>query len=164
MELLTPNLGLFVWTLVLFLIVLLILRKFAWKPILNALHDREESIDKALKTAEQARAEMELLQSGINQAKADASIERERILKEANEMKNGILASAKILAQEESVKILKAAKETIEKEKNAAMAEIKNQVAELALNIAEKVIAKKFENQAEQEAVVQEYLKQISLN
>jgi F-type H+-transporting ATPase subunit b len=164
MELLTPNLGLFVWTLVLFLIVLLILRKFAWKPILNALHDREESIDKALKTAEQARAEMELLQSGINQAKADASIERERILKEANEMKNGILASAKTLAQEESVKILKAAKETIEKEKNAAMAEIKNQVAELALNIAEKVIAKKFENQAEQEAVVQEYLKQISLN
>jgi len=164
MELLTPNLGLFVWTLVLFLIVLLILRKFAWKPILNALHDREESIDKALKTAEQARAEMELLQSGINQAKADASIERERILKEANEMKNGILASAKTLAQEESVKILKAAKETIEKEKNAAMAEIKNQVAELAINIAEKVVSKKFDNQAEQEAVVQEYLKQISLN
>lgn len=164
MELLTPNLGLFVWTLVLFLIVFLILRKFAWKPILNALHDREESIDKAIRTAEQARAEMEVLQAGISQAKADASIERERILKEANEMKNGILATAKTLAQEESVKILNAAKETIEKEKNAAMAEIKNQVAELALNIAEKVIAKKFENQAEQEAVVQEYLKQISLN
>ncbi|TNE82144.1 MAG: ATP synthase F0 subunit B [Bacteroidetes bacterium] len=164
MELLTPGLGLFFWTLVVFVVILLILRKFAWGPIMKAIHDREESIENALKAAETARAEMAQLQSGIESAKREAAAERDRILKEANEIKNSILDQAKKDAQSEGAKILEGARESINKEKAAAMAEVKAQVALLSLSIAEKVLAKKFENQAEQEALVNDYLEKISLN
>lgn len=164
MELLTPALGLFFWTLVVFVVILLILRKYAWGPIMKAIHDREESIENALKAAETARAEMAQLQSGIESAKKEAAAERDRILKEANEIKNSILDQAKKDAQSEGAKILEGARESINKEKAAAMAEVKEQVALLSLSIAEKVLAKKFENQAEQEALVNDYLEKISLN
>ncbi len=164
MELLTPALGLFFWTLVVFVVILLILRKYAWGPIMKAIHDREESIENALKAAETARAEMAQLQSGIESAKKEAAAERDRILKEANEIKNSILDQAKKDAQSEGAKILEGARESINKEKAAAMAEVKDQVALLSLSIAEKVLAKKFENPAEQEALVYDYLEKISLN
>ncbi|MDX5320716.1 MAG: F0F1 ATP synthase subunit B, partial [Bacteroidota bacterium] len=91
MELLTPALGLFFWTLVVFVVILFLLKKLAWKPIMKAIKDREDSIEEALKAAEKARSEMSQLQSGIAEAKKEAAAERERIMKEANEMKNSIL-------------------------------------------------------------------------
>ncbi len=164
MELLTPGLGLFFWTLVVFLLIVFIMRKYAWKPILKAISDREESIETALKAAETAKAEMAQLQSGIENAKKEAAQERDRIMKEANEIKNSILDQAKKDAQAEANKIVEEARESINKEKAAAMADVKHQVASLSLEIAEKVLAKKFENQGEQQALVKEYLENITLN
>lgn len=164
MELLTPALGLFFWTLVVFVVILLIMRKYAWKQIMKAIHDREESIENALKSAETARAEMAQLQSGIESAKKEAAAERDRILKEANEIKNSIMDQAKKDAQSEAHKILEDARDSINKEKAAAMSEVKEQVASISLMIAEKVLAKKFEDQAEQEALVKTYLEKVSLN
>jgi len=163
MELLTPALGLFFWTLVVFLIILFMLKKLAWKPILKAIKDREDSIEEALKSAEKARSEMSQLQSGIAEAKKEAAAERDRIMKEATEMKNSILDQAKKDAQSEARRIVDDAREAILKEKAAAMADIQSQVASLSIEIAEKVLAKKFENQDEQNALVEEYLKTVSL-
>ncbi len=163
MELLTPALGLFFWTLVVFLIILFMLKKLAWKPILKAIKDREDSIEEALKSAESARSEMSQLQSGIAEAKKEAAAERDRIMKEATEMKNSILDQAKKDAQSEARRIVDDARDAILKEKAAAMADIKSQVASLSIEIAEKVLAKKFEDQGEQNALVEEYLKTVSL-
>lgn len=163
MELLTPALGLFFWTLVVFLIIIFMLKKLAWKPILKAIKDREDSIEEALKSAEKARSEMSQLQSGIAEAKKEAAAERDRIMKEATEMKNNILDQAKKDAQNEARRIVDDARDAILKEKAAAMADIQSQVASLSLEIAEKVLAKKFENKGDQEALVQEYLKTVSL-
>ncbi len=164
MELLTPALGLFFWTLVVFLIIVFMLKRMAWGPILGAIKEREQSIESALKAAETARQEMVQLQSGIEEARIEASRERDRIMKEANEIKNNILDQAKKDAHSEAQRILTDARESINKEKAAAMAEVKHQVAALALEIAEKVLVKKFENKSEQESLVNEYLENISLN
>lgn len=163
MELLTPALGLFFWTLVVFLVIVFLLKKLAWKPILKAIKDREDSIEEALKAAEKARSEMSQLQSGIAEAKKEAAAERERIMKEANEMKSSILDQAKKDAQADAQRIVTEAREAIQKEKAAAMSDIKSQVAALSLEIAEKVLAKKFEDKGAQEALVQEYLETVSL-
>ncbi len=163
MELLTPALGLFFWTLLVFLIIVFMLKKLAWKPILAAIKDREDSIEEALQTAAKARSEMNQLQASIADAKKEAAAERERIMKEAGEMKLAILSQAKKDAQAEAGRIVDDAREAIQKEKAAAMSDIKSQVASLSLEIAEKVLVKKFENRTEQEALVQEYLKTISI-
>lgn len=163
MELLTPAFGLFFWTLLVFLIIVFMLKKLAWKPILAAIKDREDSIEEALQTAAKARSEMNQLQASIADAKKEAAAERERIMKEAGEMKLAILSQAKKDAQAEAGRIVDDAREAIQKEKAAAMSDIKSQVASLSLEIAEKVLVKKFENRTEQEALVQEYLKTISI-
>jgi F-type H+-transporting ATPase subunit b len=163
MELLTPALGLFFWTLVVFVVILLLLKKLAWKPILKAIKDREESIEEALKSAEKARAEMSQLQSGIAEARKEAAAERDRIMKEATEMKNNILDQAKKDAQIEANRIVESAREAIQKEKSAAMSDIKSQVAALSIEIAEKVLVKKFEDKNTQEDLAREYLKTVSL-
>lgn len=163
MAILTPALGLFFWTLLVFLIIIFMLKKLAWKPILAAIKDREDSIEEALQTAAKARSEMNQLQASIADAKKEAATERERIMKEAGEMKLAILSQAKKDAQAEASRIVDDAREAIQKEKAAAMSDIKSQVASLSLEIAEKVLVKKFENRTEQEALVQEYLKTISL-
>lgn len=163
MELLTPALGLFFWTFIVFIIILFMLKKFAWKPILKAIKDREDSIEEALKAAQKARSEMNLLQNSIAEAKKEAATERDRIMKEATEMKNNILDQAKKDAQAEGRRIVEDAREAILKEKAAAMSDINSQVASLSLEIAEKVLAKKFENKNEQEALVEKYLETLSL-
>ena len=163
MELLTPALGLFFWTLVVFLIIVFLLKKMAWKPILKAIKDREDSIDEALKSAATARAEMAKLQSGIAEAKKEAAAERDRIMKEAAEMKNSILDQAKKDAQAEGKRIIEEAREAIQKEKAAAMVEVKSQVASIALQIAEKVVTRQLGSQQEQEALVKEYMQNVSL-
>ncbi len=163
MELLLPDPGLFFWTLIIVLAIFLLLKKFAWGPILNALKEREESIDNAIKSADNARKEMAKLQSDNEKLLAEARIERDKILKEANEIKTSLIEEAKKTAQSEGNRMIEEAKEAIKRERNAALSELKNQVATLSIEIAEKVLNKKFENAAEQEAVVKENLGKIQL-
>jgi len=164
MDLITPAFGLIFWMTLTFGIVLFILSKFAWKPILNSLKEREDSINNSLNSAEEARRQMDQLKSDnellLNQARA----ERDSLLKEANEIKDQILNKARKDAKSEGEKMLVAAKQSIQKEKDQAINELKAQVAELAVSMAEKILRNKMEDRAQQEAFVNENLKSISLN
>ena len=140
MDLITPELGLVFWTLVTFLILLFILRKFAWKPILGAVSDREEGIKDALASAEKARQEMENLTADNERILQEARAEREAMLKDARDVKNKMIADAKDEAQAQASKMIEQAQLAIESEKKAAMAELKSHVAGLSLDIAEKVV------------------------
>lgn len=164
MELVTPEWGLIFWTTLSFLILLIILRKFAWKPILNAVTDRESSIQQALAEAEAARKEMQNLQADNERILQEARTEREAMLKEAREIKEKIVADARDLAQTEGEKLLQQAKATIESEKKAAVADIKNQVAELSVSIAEKVIRENFSDKDKQLKLVDSLLGDLKLN
>ena len=134
------SIGLFFWQSLVFLLLIFLLRRYAWKPILNAVNEREQSIEGALKAAEKARQEMESLQASNEAILKEAREERERILKEARDMKNNIVAEAKEMAAAEADKTVAAAKAAIEAEKAAAVAELKNQAAVLSIEVAEKVL------------------------
>lgn len=164
MELVKPGLGLVIWMTITFSIVLYILSKFAWKPILKAIKEREESISNALNAAEEARKQMSELQASNERLLNEARIERDRMLREANEMKENIIAQAKKAADEESRKIIANAQAAIEKAKLNAMNQLKTQVAELTVDMAEKILRKKLEDRAQQEALINENLNSISLN
>jgi len=150
--------------LIIFGIVLFILRKFAWKPILNALKDREESISQALSSAEEAKKEVAGLKADNDRIIAEARQEKNIILKEAREIKDKIIAEAKEKAIEETSKSVVLAKQQIEAEKIAAINDLKRQVAELSVMIAEKVIRKELSNKAEQEKMVDGLIDEIKLN
>ena len=156
--------GLFFWQLIILLIVIFILGKFAWKPIVNALEERESSIANALDAAEKAKLEMARLTNENEQLLKEARAERDTILKEAKELKDKIVAEAKVEAQTSGKKILDQAKREIEDQKNKALAEVKNQVSSLSLDIARQVLTKEFEDQAKQEAYVSDLLKDVKLN
>jgi F-type H+-transporting ATPase subunit b len=147
-----------------FSIVLFILSKFAWKPILNSIREREDSINSALNAAEDARKQMSALQADNEKLLNQARAEREVMLKEAQEMKEHIIAQAKKTADEEGQKLIAKANASIESAKINAMNELKTQVAVLSVDLAEKVLRKKMENRVEQEAFVNENLKSITLN
>ena len=164
MDLIKPEIGLIFWTALTFFILLFILRKFAWNPILGAVGDREDSIRKALAEAENARKEMQNLQSDNERILKEARSERETMLKEAREIKEKIVSDAKELSKVEGDKMIKAAQATIESEKKAAVAEIKNQVAELSVEIAEKVIKEQLGNKDKQLKLVEDMLGDIKLN
>jgi F-type H+-transporting ATPase subunit b len=164
MGLVTPNPGTLFWMLLIFGIVLYILRKFAWKPILNALKDREESIAKALNSAEDAKKEVAGLKADNEKIIAEARQEKSIILKEARDMKDKIIAEAKEKAMQEAAKSIVLAKQQIEAEKTAAINDIKKQVAELSVMIAEKVIRKELSNKSEQEKMVDGLIDDIKLN
>jgi F-type H+-transporting ATPase subunit b len=164
MGLVTPNPGTIIWMLIIFGIVLFILRKFAWKPILNALKDREESISLALNSAEEAKKEVAGLKADNDRIIAEARQEKNAILREAKEIKEKIIAEAKEKAAEETNKSVVLAKQQIEAEKTAAINDLKKQVAELSVIIAEKVIRKELGNKAEQEKMVDELIDEIKLN
>lgn len=164
MPLVTPGIGLVFWMLVSFTIVFLILRKFAWKPILNILKQREESIEKALKAAEDARLEMQKLQANNEQIVAEARKQAETIIKEAREIKEKIIAEAKQQASVEAEKVYAATKLAIENQKIQAMNEIRNQVAELSVLIAEKIIRKELQNNDQQKAYIKTLLDELKLN
>lgn len=161
---LSAGLGTIIWTSVAFLIVVFLLKRLAWKPILNTLREREEFIDKSLKSAEEAKAEMSRLKSDNEKLLAEARIERDKMLKEAREMREKMLSEAKKSASEEGDKMIAQAKNEIEKEKSAAMQELRAQVAELSLSIAEKVLRKEFEDKNKQQALVDDYLKGVQSN
>ncbi len=164
MELVTPDVGLLFWMLVSFTLLLIILKKFAWKPILNSLREREESISEALSTAEKARAEMEKLKTDNEAIIREARIEKEKILKEAREIKNQIVDKAKQEATQEAHKIIEVARLNIRQEKAMALDEIKKQVAELSVDIAEKILREKLSADSEQKKMIEKYLEDIRLN
>lgn len=164
MDLITPEFGLVFWTLITFLILLFILRKFAWKPILGAVNDREEGIKNALDAAENAKREMQNLQADNERILKEARAERDVMMKEAREIKESIISEAKEQAKDEADKIIKQAQSAIESEKKAAVADIKNQVANLSVEIAEKVIKEQLSNKGEQLKLVENMLGDIKLN
>ena len=164
MDLVNPGFGLVFWTAITFLILLWILRKFAWKPILGAVSDREESIKDALAAAEDAKKEMQNLQADNERILKEARAERDAMLKEARELKEGIISDAKEQAKVEGDKMMKQAKEAIESERNAAVADIKAQVANLSVDIAEKVIKEELSDKKKQLKLVDGLLGDIKLN
>ncbi|MBL0046971.1 MAG: F0F1 ATP synthase subunit B [Bacteroidetes bacterium] len=164
MELVTPAFGLVFWMLITFLTVLFLLKKFAWKPILNMIKEREESIEKALSSAEKAKNEMASLKASNEKILSDAKLERDALLKEARELKEGIINDAKGKATAEADKIVSAARETINNEKMAAITELKNQVATLSIEIAEKVLRQQLASDEKQKAYVKQLLDEVKLN
>lgn len=159
----TPDYGTIFWMLIIFGIVLFILKKFAWVPILKALKDRERSISDALNSAERARKDVAGLKASNDQIITEARREKDIILKEARDIKDKIIAEAKNQANVEAQKSIEYAKQQIEAEKTAAINDIKKQVAELSVTIAEKVIKKKLDNSEDQEALIEDMLKDLKL-
>lgn len=156
--------GLFFWQLIILLIVIFLLGKYAWKPIVNALEEREKGISDALASAEKAKLEMARLTNENENLLKKAREERDVILKEAKVLKDKIVAEAKDAAQVEGGKLIEQAKREIEDQKLKALAEVKNQVSTLSLEIARKVLTKEFEDQGKQEALVADLMKDVKLN
>ncbi len=164
MGLVTPDFGLLFWMLLTFAVVLFILRKFAWKPILSSLKEREDSIDEALKSADKAREEMAKLKSENEQILVEARQEKDKILAEARSIKQQMIDDAKNQAQAEAAKMIEVAKQSIENEKNAAISDVKNQIASLSVQIAEKILKQQLSNKQEQELLVKKYMENVVLN
>ena len=164
MDLLKPEFGLIFWTAISFALLLFILRKFAWKPILGAVNSREEGIKEALASAEKARREMENLHADNERILKEARLERETLLKEARDIKAKMISDAKDEAQAQANKMIEQAQVAIESEKKAAMTELKNQVASLSLEIAEKVVRKELSNKGSQIQLVESMLGETKLN
>jgi len=164
MDLITPEIGLFFWQTVVFLILLFLMAKFAWKPILNSVRNREQSINDALASAENARKEMQNLKSDNEQLLKEARAERDAILKEARELKEKVIADASEEAKAKSDKIVADAKRSIELEKKSAMAELKNHVAELSVEIAEKIVRKELSDKNQQHQMIEKMIGDAKLN
>ena len=156
--------GLFFWQAIILVILILLLAKFAWKPILAALAAREEGISNALLAAENAKKEMQNLKSDNEKLLAEARAERDAMIKEAREIKEKMIADAKSEAQAQGEKMIEAAKASIESEKNAAMAELKNQVSSLSLEIAETLLKGELSNKEAQTKLVEKMLGDAKLN
>lgn len=156
--------GLFFWQAIILVILILLLAKFAWKPILAALAAREEGISNALLAAENAKKEMQNLKADNEKLLAEARAERDTMIKEAREIKEKMIADAKSEAQAQGEKMIEAAKASIESEKNAAMAELKNQVSSLSLEIAETLLKGELSNKEAQTKLVEKMLGDAKLN
>ncbi|MGZ3883774.1 MAG: F0F1 ATP synthase subunit B [Bacteroidia bacterium] len=160
----TPSIGLIFWTSIVFILLLVLLSKYAWKPILSAIKEREESIAKALSSAEAAKNEMKELKSANEMILTQARTERDNMLKEARDMKESIINEAKARSQKEADRIMAAAREQINAEKNAAVTELKNQVATLSIEIAEKILRSELSSDDKQKALVNTLMKDVNLN
>ena len=158
------SVGLFFWQSLLFIALILLLKKFAWGPILSAVEDREEGIKKALELAEKAKEEMQAINADNERILAEARIERDSLLKEAREMKDKIVSEAKDQANAVSDKILLSAKEQINNEKLKAITELKNQVADMSIDIAEKILRSELSDVNKQKELVAQVLKSNKLN
>ena len=163
MQLVTPDIGLLFWMLLSFAIVFFILKKYAWKPVMKMLYEREEGIEKALKEAENARKSVEKLQSEHDRILKEASVEREKIFREAHEIKEKIVSEAREQAIVEKDKILNNARIAIEAEKNTAIKEIRNVAAELSLQIAEKIIRRELSNDQKQKELVEQMIQELKV-
>ena len=157
------SLGLFFWQLILFVGLVFLLKKFAWGPILNSVNEREEGIKNALDEAENARKEMQNLNASNEQLLKDARAERDALMKDAREIKDKMISDAKEEAKEVTSKLIENAQASIEQEKQAALAELKKQVADLSIGIAETVIKKELTSKEEQLKLVEGILKEVTL-
>jgi F-type H+-transporting ATPase subunit b len=164
MRLLTPEFGLIIWTLLAFIIVLIILKKFAWKPILNSLKERELTIADSLATAERVKAEMAQLKSENEALLAKAREERAQLLKEARDTKDRIISDAKEQAKIEANKIVIDAQAAIQQQKMAALTDVKNQVGTLVIEVAEKILRRELANKSEQENYIKRLAEEVKLN
>jgi F-type H+-transporting ATPase subunit b len=160
MDLLTPSFGLIIWTLLAFLIVLFVLRKFAWGPILSALNERERTIADSLATAEKVKTEMAQLKSENEALLAKAREERTAMLKEAKDTKDKIISEAKEQAKLEAGKIMADANIALQNQKMAALTDVKNQIGNMVIEISEKVIRRSLEQKSEQE----NYIRQLAVD
>jgi F-type H+-transporting ATPase subunit b len=145
-------------------IVIWLLGKYAWKPIMKSLHEREESIDKALHQADKARKEMEELKVSNEELLKQAKEERDEILRQAREIKEKLIEDARVKANLEAGRIVESAKASIENEKMAAMTELKNQIADLSIDIAEKLLQHELSEKKRQKAYVEQLIKEAKLN
>jgi F-type H+-transporting ATPase subunit b len=157
------SIGLFFWQLILFVGLVLLLKKFAWKPILGAVNEREEGIKTALASAEDAKKEMQNLNASNEQLLKDARAERDALMKDARDIKDKMIADAKEETKEITAKLIENAQASIVQEKQAALAELKKQVAELSIGIAETVIKKELTSKDDQLKLVEEILKEVTL-
>jgi F-type H+-transporting ATPase subunit b len=164
MDLLTPDLGLFIWNLLAFLILFFILKKTAWKPILKSLNEREKGISDSLATAEKVKAEMAQLKSENEALLAKAREERAALLKEARDTKDKIINEAKDQAKVEAGKIITDARAAIEQQKMAAITEVKNQVGNLVIEVSEKILRRELSNKSEQEKYIRDLANEVKLN
>jgi F-type H+-transporting ATPase subunit b len=156
--------GLFIWQTVLFLALIFLLKRYAWGPILNAVNEREDSIKDALAGADKARQEMQNLKSDNEKILKEARAERDILLKEAKELKENIISEAKDEAQTQANKIIEQAKATIQNEKVSAIAEMKNQMGNISISIAEKIVKGELSNKDKQIQLVENMLKEVTLN
>ncbi len=159
-----PGIGLLFWMTLTFIILLFLLAKFAWKPILTAVNDREVTIIDALNQAKLAKQEMAQLKEDNERILREARAERDGILKEARDMKDKIVNQAKDSAKVEGEKMIEAARQSIQTEKNAAMADIKTQIGTLSVSIAENILKQKLDNDGAQNALVENILNKSNLN
>jgi|TARA_B100001175_G_scaffold117504_1_gene99736 F-type H+-transporting ATPase subunit b len=157
------SIGLFFWQTIIFILLIFLLKKYAWKPILDAVNEREEGIKNALLSAEKAKEEMASLQSDNEETLKKARAERDSLLKEAREIKQQLIDDAKNEAQSEAKKIISQAQETIQNEKKAAISDLKNQVATLSIDIAEKVLKEKLSDDKTQMNLVKDLVKDVTL-
>lgn len=164
MELLQPGVGLLIWTLIAFIIVLVILKKFAWAPILKGLKDRETNIADAIASAEKVKAEMAALKSENEVLIAKAREERAAMIKEAKETADKMVADAQGKAKSEYDRIVADAQAAIDQQKNAALIDVKNQVGKLVIEVAEKVLRKQLDNKAQQEAYIKQLADDVQLS
>lgn len=164
MQLLTPSFGLIIWTLLAFLIVFFILKKFAYPAIVGGLKKREETIAEALATAERVKTEMAQMKNENEALLAQAREERTKLLKEARETKDKIINEAKESAKSEANKIIAEAQVAINSQKMAALTEVKNQVGKLVIEVSEKVLRKQLDNKAAQEEHIRDIVKDVKLN
>ncbi len=164
MDLVTPGIGLIFWTTIIFLTLLIVLAKVVWKPINKAINKRSQSIEDALKQAEIAREEMKALQANNEKIMDEARAERDKMLKEAREIKDQIVAQAKTEAAKEAAKVMAEAEQKRDAMMVAAMADLKNQVLDLSIAVAEKVVRKQISTTSEQEMLVNDLVKEIKFN
>ena len=164
MELIKPDIGLLFWMLLSFGIVLYVIIKFAWRPILAALKHRERSISKSLEAAQKAREEMAKIEFGNEKITQLAKIEKEKLLKEAKELKTKIIEEAKESAKQEAKKIIEEARQSVEHEKNLVINELKNHIANLSVDIAEKILKQNLADQSKQKKLIDDLVKDIDLN
>ena len=156
MDLLLPGIGLLIWTLIAFLLVFFILKKFAWKIIIQSLNDREKGIADSLETAQKVKAEMVQFKSENEALMVQAREERTKMLKEAKDLKEKLISDAKEQAKSEAAKVIADAVASIETQKMAALTDVKNQIGNMVIEISEKVIRKQLENRADQEKYIQQ--------
>jgi F-type H+-transporting ATPase subunit b len=164
MDLIQPDSGLIIWQALGFIILFVLLAKFAWKPILGALDEREQAIESAILAAENARNEMANLKAQNENLLQEARMERDQMLQKANETSARLIEEAKIEAEKTGAQMIANAKAVIETEKKAALVEVKNQVAVLSLEVTEKLLRRELKDEASQKALVEEFVSDLKLN